>query len=1363
MAVPNRVLELIDLFDRNRDAYRSGKYKETQLRHEFVDPFFMTLGWDVNNEKGYAEAYKDVIHEDAIKVGGATKAPDYCFRIGGTRKFFLEAKKPSVDIKADVHPAYQLRRYAWTAKLPLSILTDFEEFAVYDCRVKPVKTDKASAARIQYVTYTDYPDRWDEIESIFSRDAVLMGSFDKYVESTKAKKGTAEVDTAFLKDIESWREMLARNIALRNADLTQRELNFAVQRTIDRIIFLRICEDRGVEIYGRLMALLNGDSVYKRLCQLFSQADDRYNSGLFHFRKEKERREPPDELTLKLAIDDKPLKDMIRHLYYPDSPYEFSVFPADILGQVYEQFLGKVIRLTAGHQAKVEDKPEVKKAGGVYYTPTYIVDYIVKNTVGRLLWDYPAEADGTCFMCKKKGRGAGDSGPGVRECGEEHEPTDQELQRSSSVARGHGAGSSRLQAQRKTARKREVRSEITDASSSRFGTCEYCGRTWIEPPESLPEPPVNSQGIVNGTGNLHPADDETPVRETGAGSRNSGSGSKSRKTAQRPYPFPETETLTSNPKSPAPKSPAPSPKSLTPTRVARLRILDPACGSGSFLIGAYQYLLDWHRDWYTNDGPEKWAKKRPPRVYQGPGGEWRLTTAERKRILLNNIYGVDIDPQAVEVTKLSLLLKVLEGESSETIGRTLELFHERALPDLGNNIKCGNSLIGPDFFRQGVATPCLPPGTATPCPRAGQQMTMFDDEERYRINAFDWKAEFPEIMCGDAEDLWFVTFVTHNSRVSERMVQFGVTDPQGKGLQPLVLTPEEQIAVAESLFDTARRHGFAFAALNVLPDHVHAMLPAADQKTLAARVRMLKIFSAQAINERRQRTKGAHVWAQKFNRKHIETENDAARIYDYINQNQLKHQETWGDTIIHTWDKGLQPLARRHCVIPGFGPVAAASRQGVATPCLAPDTAPSATPSRQRAAAPCLPPGAGFDVVIGNPPYGAVLANPEKHYLRAKYPDVPASLDSYMLFYVECLEHLLQNGGRLGYITPNTWELVFGASDFRRFVLENFRVEQIVHYCAPVFKKATVDCEIVIITKGQAKGTKVNVTILGKDGVAKEHRTAQSQWAAKKGQPFSIWLTEEAAAVVSKVESMTVRLQRICRIYNGVKPFEVGKGNPPQTKRVLAEKPFVSKTKRDHTFKPLLRGSLIQRYKNKWNNDSWISYGPWLAAPRDPRIFSAPEKIICRQTGDSIIATLIDDSFICRNNLHIILPAEDSPTLMYLLGILNSSTTGFYYGTLNPERGEALAEVKKKHLEQLPIRTINFDDPEDVARHGRMVELVEQMLSLHKQLAAAKTAHDKTVLQRQIDATDRQIDQLVYELYGLTDEEIKIVEETANA
>ena len=292
MTAPKDINRLIERFQENRDVYCSSEYNEAQARIEFIDPLFKALGWDMTNEKGYAEAYKEVIHEDAIKVGGATKAPDYAFRIGGVRKFFVEAKRPGLNIKEDGNAAYQLRRYAWSAKLPLSIVTDFEEFAVYDSRIKPAKTDKASLGRVLYLTVDHYDQHWDEIAQIFSQDAILTGSFDKYVQSAKKKRGTAEVDTAFLKEIEGWRDVLARNIALRNGELSTRELNFAVQRTIDRIIFLRICEDRGVEDYGQLMALQRcvDDKGRQHRCERgtfpsyrivkWSKADESYGKAL---------------------------------------------------------------------------------------------------------------------------------------------------------------------------------------------------------------------------------------------------------------------------------------------------------------------------------------------------------------------------------------------------------------------------------------------------------------------------------------------------------------------------------------------------------------------------------------------------------------------------------------------------------------------------------------------------------------------------------------------------------------------------------------------------------------------------------------------------------------------------------------------------------------------------------------------------------------------------------------------------------------------------------------------------------------------------------------------------------------------------
>lgn len=383
-SAPQAILDLVEQFAHNRDVYHRPEYNETQVRHEFIDPFFMALGWDVNNQRGVAPQYAEVIHEATQRAPDATRAPDYGFRVGPQVKFWVEAKKPAVDLYANPLPAYQLRRYAWNEKLPLSILTDFEEFSVYDCRFKPAPNDSAATARVLYIRFDEYPTRWEEIASIFSREAVWRGDFDRYATSTAGKRGTQEVDDAFLAEIEGWRETLARNIALRNPDLGVRELNYAVQLLIDRIIFLRIAEDRDIEPYEQLKSLLVNPQLYARLVELFQSADQRYNSGLFHFRVEKGR-EQPDTITPALRIDSKPLADIINGLYYPKCPYVFHRLSADILGSVYERFLGSVIRLAPGHRAVVEQKPEVRKAGGVYYTPKYVVNYIVKHTVGALI------------------------------------------------------------------------------------------------------------------------------------------------------------------------------------------------------------------------------------------------------------------------------------------------------------------------------------------------------------------------------------------------------------------------------------------------------------------------------------------------------------------------------------------------------------------------------------------------------------------------------------------------------------------------------------------------------------------------------------------------------------------------------------------------------------------------------------------------------------------------------------------------------------------------------------------------------------------------------------------------------------------
>lgn len=527
---------LVDRFD--EQIGEKASLSEKQTRIELIDPFFHALGWDMDNSSGKTNAYKEVIHEYKLKIDGKTKAPDYSFRNEkGNSKFFVEAKKPSVNIKSEYDPAHQVRLYGWNNKLYISVLTDFEEFAIYNCQKKPKVGDKPNISRLEYFTYKDYLNKFDFLWDTFSRQAVLQDSLEIYA-SKNIEKATETVDKDFLNTLEIWRHEIATNIAIRNLSFTEEEINYSVQQTINRIIFLRFCEARNIEPDGNLKSCVTHGDFYQNLYQLFLKADEKYNSGLFDFKK--------DHISKKIVIDNKALKLIIDNLYPDKSIYKFDYIPVEILGYAYEQFLGSVIRLTAGHRVKIEPKPEVREANGVFYTPEYVVRFIVENTLGKLI----------------------------------------------------------------------------------------IGKT--------------------------------------------------------------------------------------PEQISKIKILDPACGSGSFLIAAFDYLINYHQEYYTKQtfSTKKQGKENPLDI------NGYLTANTKKQILLNNIYGVDLDSQAVEVTKLSLMLKAMENQTQASIQTQSSLWHERVLPNLDRNIKCGNSLIANDFY--------------------GNQFD-FESASEKKINAFDWKKEFKEI------------------------------------------------------------------------------------------------------------------------------------------------------------------------------------------------------------------------------------------------------------------------------------------------------------------------------------------------------------------------------------------------------------------------------------------------------------------------------------------------------------------------------------------------------------------------------------------------------------------------------------------
>jgi len=372
--------ELVERYEQEREEFikPGSPYNEARLRSDFLDSLIQILGWDVDNREALPQALRDVVVESSIAVQDdddilREKNPDYEFRRGGYRALFWEAKRPSVDIVSHRESAFQLRRYGWSAGMRVSVLSNFEHLIVYDTRFAPSASDGPQAGRRLTFTYTDYVDRFDELYDLLSRDAVYSGSLERAFPDAEAA-GAEPFDRRFLDLIEGWREKLATALIEENADkgLDSRIVNTLVQRLINRIIFLRICEGRQLETYERLKSVTS----YDKLKEVFREADRRYNSGLFDF--------ATDSLSLDVSLASDILIDIFRDLYMPSSPYAFSVVDPALLGEIYETFLGKEISLD-GTSAEVVEKPEVLAARGIVVTPHPIAAKIVAETLDPLV------------------------------------------------------------------------------------------------------------------------------------------------------------------------------------------------------------------------------------------------------------------------------------------------------------------------------------------------------------------------------------------------------------------------------------------------------------------------------------------------------------------------------------------------------------------------------------------------------------------------------------------------------------------------------------------------------------------------------------------------------------------------------------------------------------------------------------------------------------------------------------------------------------------------------------------------------------------------------------------------------------------
>lgn len=978
-----RLQDLVSKFEKDKTHYLSKGYPEAQVRVDFLNPLFEALGWDIENRAQRPPHERDVIVELAPDLTGR---PDYNFRVDGITKLFVEAKAPSEDLDSVKH-ILQAKTYAWSTKeVYFVILTDFEEFKLYDASLKP-NPKFPNEGLVFDLTYADYLDNIERLWEL-SKQRVLEGSLEALLpRDVKSKRLRIPPDKSFLEDLTVWRTKLAKDIHKRNPHFNVKLLNDVVQRLLDRIVFIRIAEDRRIRRDRELWDIVavwkeegKRKSIMAHLIDLFHQVNDDLNGDIF-------KRHACE----KADVDSGLLAEIIESLYFPKSRYRFEAIGVELLGSIYERYLGNTIRVTP-KRAYVEEKPEVRKAGGVYYTPKYIVDYIVKNTVGRLI------------------------------------------------------------------------------------------------------------------------------------------------------------------------------EGKTPKQIEKIRILDPACGSGSFLLGAYQYLIDYHLKYYREHPKEAKTLHLFP-YYKVLPEEYSLPLREKAKILRNNIFGVDIDPQAVEITMMSLYLKALEGE------RSLLPKKQHLLPPLSTNIKCGNSLIGYDIFEQGG---------------------LFDDETKSRINPFDW-----------------------------------------------------------------------------------------------------------------------------------------------------------------------------HSKSTGFGEI---MEKG------------------------------GFDVVIGNPPYvRQEMLGEFKEYFREHYEVYQGAADLYAYF-IEKGVTLLKENGLFSYIVANKWMRANYGEPLRRW-LKKQRIEEIIDFGdLPVFEKVTTYPCIIRIRKGTPakKFSAAQISSLTFRNITEyvRERTYKVQQASLSDKGWSL-VEEKAQALLNKLQQVGIPLGEYVKgkIYRGVltglneafvidretrdrliredpksaeliKPFLLGRDIKRYEPPVNSNR-FLIFTRRGVDIKqyPAIRDYLSSFKKqltpkpDNWKGEKWEGRKPgsykWYEIQDTIDYYKEFEKpkIIYAEIAQRGQFTL-DSSNVYSETTSYIIPVDSK----YILGILNAALLTFVFSKISSEIRGGFFRWKRQYMQTLPIRTIDFDNPEEKTLHDKLVSLVERMLELHKRKAALPPSAERDKIEREIAITDDRIDDIVYGLYGITDEERKIIE-----
>jgi hypothetical protein len=361
-----KVAALVAAFEAGAAHYTSPAFSEGQTRARFIDPFFEALGYDPANRAGAPLFRRDAVPEARLRIGPSTRFADYALRLDARTIFFVEAKAAHQSLDDPAH-VFQAKRYAWSSThADLAVLTDFQELRVFDARLRPdLARPGAGAMHKLRFSYRDYVSRFPEVWAALAKRSVANDSIPRLL-AANDDAAKVPVDRAFLADLEAFRLDLGRRAVLAaNPDLSAEALNAAATHVLNQVVFARILEDRDIEPTGRLREALiawceggaKPGGLWDALKVEFKRLARRYRGVVF-------RPHPADEL----SVPDTALADILEALYPPRSPYAFDAIPVEVLGRAFEGYLGKRLEIAKG-EVKLAPRPEVRAAGGVFYTP----------------------------------------------------------------------------------------------------------------------------------------------------------------------------------------------------------------------------------------------------------------------------------------------------------------------------------------------------------------------------------------------------------------------------------------------------------------------------------------------------------------------------------------------------------------------------------------------------------------------------------------------------------------------------------------------------------------------------------------------------------------------------------------------------------------------------------------------------------------------------------------------------------------------------------------------------------------------------------------------------------------------------------